>query len=130
MGGKGQRLQIALAAALVFLLQSFAASAAAGAAAGTLRFDAFGNPLCHTNTAETGIERGAAQPGLPDCCAFGCCGVGLCAAVVVLIMPEGAALPLRRAEAAPELATAAVSPVLCEQTGHRPGRPRGPPQAG
>lgn len=71
------RTFVALAAALVLVLQSFATAWATGAMPAGAILDAFGNPLCLTSADEQTIDRNGPGPAgdhsrMPNCCTMGC----------------------------------------------------------
>jgi hypothetical protein len=118
-----KRIGVALVAALIFVLQTFAgvfgpqASAYAGAR------DQFGNPLCvegRVAGSPSGDERGVVHL----CCSLGC---GLCAPMVGATSAERARpQPLGVFIGAGRLAAAPPRPTLFRSG---PGNPRAPPLA-
>lgn len=67
------RVWPALVAACVILLQASAASFAAGMNTGPM-LDAFGNPLCLSDSVQSRDDAGGDHAKLPSCCTLGCVG--------------------------------------------------------
>lgn len=120
----GNRLGVALAAALMLLLQTAAGAYALGTGAAAAPRDAFGNPLCITSGTHTGQDLPAfpAHSTLPGCCTLACSlGVALLGPG-----PEAAfvAVPLHASMLAKPLPVRARPVRLSE---HSPANPRAPP---
>lgn len=110
-------------AALMLLVQLFVGGfAVGGAAADSPMLDAFGNPLCITNSdAQSGDEE-RSHTGLPDCCAPGCSMFAPATSADRAPMALSNPLEGRTGPAiVPDVAPVAASP------DHDPGNPRAPP---
>lgn len=122
------RTFVALAAAIVLVLQSFATAWAAGSTPSGTMLDAFGNPLCLTSADEPTVDLGGSSPAgdpskMPNCCTLGCSMVS-----PLLAAPAddaGAWLPVRLDTAEADLVTFAV--IVVTFPDHDPGNPRAPP---
>lgn len=124
-GGKGS-LRVALAAALLLVVQSLISAVAIGASAAA-PLDLYGNPLCIAGVAGggeggSGVGGGHGHAKLPDCCTLGCPMVSGASGGPLPVAPWLAA-PL----AAP-LGTAGSDYATGLSTRrHEPGNPRAPP---
>jgi hypothetical protein len=118
------RTLLALAAAFVLLLQTFATAWAAGAMPAGPALDAFGNPLCIAGHATVPAD-GPVVPAhgtVADCCSFACGASGALAS-----MPASGSATLM----VPPRAAGARAPAGFEApagaSGYEPGNPRAPP---
>lgn len=115
------RIWLALVAACVILLQASAASFAATMDHGPM-LDAFGNPLCLSDSVRNDKVPGGDHAKLPSCCTFGCA-----VATPLLSPPDQSSLAglvsLRGLDirVRPERAPVVRAP------DHEPGNPRAPP---
>ncbi|WP_395449267.1 hypothetical protein ACHMW7_05140 [Aminobacter sp. UC22_36] len=117
---KGIGFGVALAAALMLVLQTVAGALALGQ--GTPPLDIFGNPLCITSASGHTAPARSDHPSLPQCCTLGCNMVS----VTTGSPPEGAGLPVvRPLEATIVFASPRLDPSITPE--HDPGNPRAPP---
>lgn len=115
------RVWLALVAACVILLQASAASFAAAMDHGPM-LDAFGNPLCLSDSVQNDKVPGGDHAKLPSCCTFGC------AVAAPLLSPpdQTAAIGLVSLHGLDMRARPEQPPVIAAP-GHEPGNPRAPP---
>ncbi len=109
---------IALGAAMLMLVQSVAASFAGRTEHPAL--DAFGNPLCITNTDQHTPQSDHGK--LPGCCILGC---GTLASTIAP-PPDKAWLEIGL-DAAPSPFAPALAEIAIASDDHHPGSPRAPP---
>jgi len=115
---------LAVAAALVLILQSIAIAWSAAAMPAGPQLDAFGNPLCIAGSDHGGADHGGDRSRLANCCTFACAN-----ASPVLALPSGSlfafvAPPDRRPQR-----PSAPRTIQVEAPEHDPGSPRAPPPA-
>jgi len=117
--------RIALAAALVFVLQSVAGAFAGGAPTASLQRDAFGNPICITS-GDYGVpgQGDGDHAGHGQCCVLGCAS----GAAVLDIPPAGFALQHPGASSI-SAASRPFAGIGASDQEYRPGNPRAPPLA-
>lgn len=117
---KGWGFGVALAAALMLILQTAAGALALGQ--GKPPLDIFGNPLCITTSTEHTAPAKGEHPSLPECCTLGCNMFSAASA-----MPsEGVVLSVRqRLQTAVRFLPARLDPSTDPK--HDPGSPRAPP---
>lgn len=122
------RTFVALAAALVLVLQSFATAWAAGAMPAGAMLDAFGNPLCITSADQQTVDLDGSGPAgdhskVPNCCTLGC---SMGSPVLATPADDAGTWLLLRLEAAEAdfMVSATVSVAFPD---HDPGNPRAPP---
>ncbi|PWK76140.1 hypothetical protein [Aminobacter sp. AP02] len=119
---KGAGFGVALAAALMLILQTVAGAVALGQ--GTPPLDIFGNPLCISSAGGHTAPAKSEHPSLPECCTLGC----NMTSAAFSTPPEGVAL----ATALPvELVVRFPATWLDLSTApkYAPGNPRAPPLA-
>lgn len=112
---------VALAAALVILLQGLGAAWANGRMAGAPMLDIFGNPICLTDSVDTSAP-GDDHAKVPNCCALGCP-----MAASALAAPPAhfhVATPTIRSHASKRFG---LRPVILAPPDHDPASPRAPP---
>ncbi len=119
------RTFVALAAAFVIVLQSFATAWASGSMPSGAMLDAFGNPLCVTSADQPSVALGDSGPSgdhskMPNCCTLGCSMVS-----PLLVTPADDAGAWRLDTAEADLVTFAV--IVVTFPDHDPGNPRAPP---
>jgi hypothetical protein len=114
---------VALAAALVLLLQAFFTAWTTGAmASGNMPVDAWGNPLCITSADEGGAPAHETGVKLPNCCVLGCS-----VAAATMPHPPLAHEAVRVHLSGTEIRFFATNPPLGTSRDHDPGSPRAPP---
>ncbi|WP_269931875.1 hypothetical protein [Aminobacter sp. HY435] len=119
---RGTGFGVALAAALLFVLQTAAGALAIGQ--GQPPLDIFGNPLCITTATDHTAPAKSDHPSLPECCTLGCNMVSSAA----VSPPQGHEVAL----ASPIEIPAPFLPMLLDpptDAKHDPGNPRAPPLA-
>lgn len=119
---KGWGFGVALAAALMLILQTAAASLALGQ--GTPPLDIFGNPLCITTSTEHTAPAKGEHPSLPECCTLGC---SMFSSVLASPSTGIALLAEHRREAPVVFRAARLDPSTAPE--YDPGNPRAPPLA-
>lgn len=117
-----QGSMVALVAAFVLLLQSFATGWAAGAMPVAPVMDAFGNALCITSTGHHGEAPAGDHSKLLNCCTFFCN-----TASPILAMPSGAGVAPLRPPVASNVALTSCKTIRVRDPDHDPGSPRAPP---
>lgn len=119
---QGWGLGVALAAALMLVLQTAAGALAIGQ--GTPPLDIFGNPLCITSDSGHTAPAKSDHPSLPECCTLGCNMTSAGSAMP----PEGVALPATAPfQMVVEFVSVRRNPPVAAK--HDPGSPRAPPTA-
>lgn len=119
---KGWGFGVALAAALMLVLQTAAGALALGQ--GTPPLDIFGNPLCITSSMGHTAPAKSDHPSLPQCCTLGC---NLLSAALST-PPEGVALALSLpTQTVVQFPAARLDPSTVLK--YVPGNPRAPPLA-
>lgn len=121
------RTFVALAAAFVLVLQSFATAWAAGSMPAGGMLDAFGNPLCITSADQPTVDLDGPGPvgdhSMPNCCTLGCSmGSSLLATPAD---DSGTWLSVRQDAAGADFLS--VSAILVALHDYDPGNPRAPP---
>lgn len=114
---------VALAAAFVLVLQSFATAWASGAMPLGPMLDGFGNPLCVTGVVHDDGAPAGDHSKVPNCCTLGC-GI---AAPIVPAASDAAAVWPRMPIGGKAAGWPAVSAPILDQPDHDPGSPRAPP---
>jgi hypothetical protein len=115
---------VALAAALVLLMQAFLTAWTTGAmASGGMHVDAWGNPLCVSGAAH-GSTGDDGDTLVPDCCVLGCT-----AATPAIPHASQAEKTLRPHRDATGLTMVATHRPAGAGHDHDPGSPRAPPPA-
>lgn len=119
---RGTRFGVALAAALMLVLQTAAAALALGQ--GTPPLDIFGNPLCITSASGHTAPAKSEHPSLPECCTLGCNMFSMATGSP----PNGAGFRVERPlEARIVFQSPRLDPSIAPE--HDPGNPRAPPVA-
>lgn len=116
------RRWIALAAGLVFVVQTLTVAWTAGAMAAGPQLDAFGNPLCITSTDHHNPAPAGKHSKLGDCCTFGC-STGW----TIVAESAGDSAVLRRPLLGSDVTFRVTSVARDEAPDHDPGSPRAPP---
>ncbi len=119
---KGIGFGVALAAALMLVLQMVAGAVALGQ--GTPPLDMFGNPLCITSSSGHTAPAKSDHPSLAECCTLGCNMLS----VVAVPPPDGTGLLLGR-PLDTGIVFIAPRPDASIPPKHDPGNPRAPPLA-
>jgi hypothetical protein len=113
---------VALAAALVLLMQAFFTAWTTGAmASGTMPVDSWGNPLCITSI-DSASPADTGGVNLPNCCVLGCT-----MAAMDTPPPPLAAEAVRLDLSGVAIGYVATNPPVGTSRGHEPGSPRAPP---
>jgi hypothetical protein len=118
---QGFRIWLIVAAAAMLLANSLVASLASSRAAETV-VDAFGNPLCITNSDSHAAAPAGDHSKLPDCCTLGCTMGSSALAARHAIETAPVVWPQN-----PEIARRDEDPAPLRAPDYDPGNPRAPP---
>lgn len=119
---KGWGFGVALAAALMLILQTAVGAVALGQ--GTPPLDIFGNPLCITTATNHTAPAKSDHPSLPECCTLGCNMLS----AALSTPPEGVALATALpAQTVVQFPATRLDPSRAPK--YAPGNPRAPPLA-
>lgn len=117
-------VRIALAAALILVLQAMTSALAVGLSAVPTELDAFGNPICLTGSIQPDDTTGHGDHHqLPDCCTMGCSMVS----AVAVPPSQGPVLVIPQAVSAGR-PTWFRQILLPPAPDHDPSSPRAPPR--
>lgn len=121
-GPGNRRSAVAFVAATILVVQAFLSAWAGAAMAAQPMFDAFGNPLCISDTVRDSGAPGDDHGKLPSCCTLGCSAVSPLLAPPGDVVAAGLALSVSIARA-----PAARTVPIVAGLDHDPGSPRAPP---